>query len=140
MLDVTPIASQRIHVRNFTLSVLIFAGFATAACGQQKPSTEQTTSAIAAWYKTVSPQVNSPTIEIKKIGEAGKGDFAAPGSQDSYWPAEFTVHEVVIDLGPHKVSATKAHGIAYIWQDKLGTWRVGKIEPLPIEASPPPGR
>lgn len=124
-------------IRAALVVISVFGMLATSASGQQKPTADQATPVLIAWYKTHHQPKGDLKAHILKIGEIGKGDFAAPGSQDPYWPVEFTVSEAVGKMGPIDLSTTKAHAVGYLWQDKLGNWKIGKMEELPIDASPP---
>ena len=74
------------------------------------------------------------SISVVRIGAKGKGDFAAPGSQDAYWPIEFNASRKMIDAGPLHISSETTHGTAKVWRDKMGTWQAAQVEP-PISPS-----
>jgi LemA protein len=109
-----------------------------SGCGRtdpQPPTDEEVRGAIASNYKRTHPDALGVEIQVIRIGETGKGDFAAPGSQDNYWPVEFKVRGKDVSIGPVQISSDKFHGIAKIWKDKMVGWKVGDLEQLPLDAN-----
>ena len=95
-------------------ALLLAVALSSTSCGQGKPTAAEVERIITQRYKDA---------KVIRIGDAGKGDFAAPGSGDTYWPVEFTARASVIDAGPLQVSADQKHQ-AMIWKDKLGQWQL----------------
>jgi hypothetical protein len=123
-------------MRPFILSAII-AGLVLPGCSHsdpQPPTSEEMRGAVSTQYKRMHPDSRGVEIRVIRVGEAGKGDFAAPGSQDSYWPVEFKVRGKDVDIGPVQISSDKFHGIAKVWKDKLVGWKVGEIEQLSLDA------
>lgn len=120
--------------RRLKLFCLIAGCFLQISCGQRKPSVDDVKRAIGDYYAAQGQAVGDVTIV--RFGESGKGDFSAPGSQDTYWPVEFdlpkrNLKEKVVDLGPLQISretAGEKHGIAQVYRDKMGAWKVARVE------------
>ena len=98
------------------------------SCGPSKPSVDDAKTAIRDYYSS-RERLPSGEIKVVRFGESGKGDFSAPGSQDAYWPVEFELpKETVFQAGPVTVEKPGSHGVAQIYRDKMGRWKVARIE------------
>jgi hypothetical protein len=143
---------MRTHIK---LAFAVLACFLQGSCTPGKPSAEDAKQAIKDYYAT--QRQSTKDVTIIRFGESGKGDFSAPGSQDTYWPVEFDLPaEKVIDAGSLQASPTAEsdlakkiheriqkklekkgfresaagdHGVAQIYRDKMGRWKVARIEP-----------
>lgn len=107
-----------------------FASVVLVSCGVSKPTTEEATNAINEYFTTSG--ATQAQVVILRFGDRGTADFAAPGSQDAYWPVEFkrSGKEDVAKLGPLEISkSSKDQGVALIYKTKMGQWKVGRVEP-----------
>lgn len=109
--------------------ILSFALAALAGCGATGPTTEDARAAINDYFSTRGgAQIE---VAIIRVGDHGKADFTAPGSQDTYWPVEFrrSGKEDVAKLGPLEISkSSNDHGVALIYKTKMGQWKVGRVD------------
>jgi hypothetical protein len=117
---------MNIAVRFLALS---FVSAALAGCSVSGPTTEDARNAINDYFSTRGgAQIQ---VAIIRVGDRGKADFTAAGSQDTYWPVEFrrSGKEDVAKLGPLEISkSSNDHGIALIYKTKMGEWKVGRVD------------
>lgn len=104
--------------------LMVAALCSLSSCGEQRPTTDEIRKVLAKNYG--DEHSDALRIRVGRIGDRGKGDFAAPGSQDTYWPIEFTVANKA-QSDPIQVGA-EARGTAKIWRDKMGIWQVAHLD------------
>jgi hypothetical protein len=109
--------------------ILFFILGSLAGCGATGPTTEDARTAINDYFSTRGG--SQIQVAIIRVGDRGKADFTAPGSQDTYWPVEFrrSGKEDVAKLGPLEISkSSNDHGVALIYKTKMGQWKVGRVD------------